>query len=191
MPDPDTCSRFLAALAATECARATCQAGLRHSGTSGVAPKGPSNLSRVSAGPLGRTGTVSAEADRPFWTLPEGKKRRGSTGGAADRPYRIRVRSGWWMGTNYETMITERRRGVGWFRSSESRVNGNSRGPNTYEAPSCQETHDPFERFFRFFPPVDAWRCQQTVSCPDLLAVFGCQPRGRHPTRMEVPSSRA
>ena len=57
--------------------------------------------------------------------------------------------------------------------------------------PLVKRQTTPLSGFFVFFPPLDSWRCQQTVSCPDLLAVCGCQPRWLHHTRMEVPSSRA
>jgi hypothetical protein len=43
--------------------------------------------------------------------------------------------------------------------------------PNTYEDPSCQETNDPYERFFSFLPLYGAWRSQHSVSCSDLISV--------------------
>ena len=46
--------------------------------------------------------------------------------------------------------------------------------PNTYEASFCQETHYPLERVFAFFPRSRAWRSRQSVSCPDLISMHGC-----------------
>jgi hypothetical protein len=34
----------------------------------------------------------------------------------------------------------------------------------------------PESGFFRFFPPGACWRSRQSVSCPDVMAVFECQP---------------
>jgi hypothetical protein len=48
---------------------------------------------------------------------------------------------------------------------------GRESRPNTYEDPGCQETHDPCERFFAFFPLSRAWRSQQTVVCSDVISV--------------------
>jgi hypothetical protein len=46
----------------------------------------------------------------------------------------------------------------------------------------------PESGFFRFFPPCACRRSRQSVSCPDLIAVFGCQPTWLHHTRIEGPS---
>jgi hypothetical protein len=43
--------------------------------------------------------------------------------------------------------------------------------PNPYEDPRCQETNDPSERFFSFFPLDGAWRSQHSVSCSDVISV--------------------
>jgi hypothetical protein len=43
----------------------------------------------------------------------------------------------------------EPRGNVGFF---EQRVSYDTRLPNTYEDPGCQEIHYPYERFFCFFP---------------------------------------
>jgi hypothetical protein len=60
--------------------------------------------------------------------------------------------------------------------------------PNTYEASSCQETHDPCERIFRIFSAV-CMPAQSSVGLvSDLISVFGCQPTWLHHTLIEVPS---
>jgi hypothetical protein len=46
----------------------------------------------------------------------------------------------------------------------------------------------PESGFFRFFPPCKRRRRQQSVSCPDVISVFGCHPTWLHHTRMEVQS---
>ena len=46
----------------------------------------------------------------------------------------------------------------------------------------------PESGFFRFFPPCKRRRRQQSVWCPDLISVFGCQPTWLHQTLSEVPS---
>lgn len=61
--------------------------------------------------------------------------------------------------------------------------------PNPYEASSCQETNYSCERIFsNFFPPCECRRSRQSVWCPDVISVFGCQPTWLHHTRMEVQS---
>jgi hypothetical protein len=42
--------------------------------------------------------------------------------------------------------------------------------PNTYEAPGCQETNHPYERFFCFFP-LFFWRRRHLAMCPDVMSV--------------------
>jgi hypothetical protein len=42
---------------------------------------------------------------------------------------------------------------------------------------------------FEFFPPGACRRRRQSVWCPDVMSVGGGQPRGRHHTRIEGPSS--
>jgi hypothetical protein len=48
---------------------------------------------------------------------------------------------------------------------------------NTYEVSSCQETNDPYERFFSFFSAYRAWRSLQSVACADSISGCRCQPR--------------
>jgi hypothetical protein len=49
----------------------------------------------------------------------------------------------------------------------------------------------PESGFFVFFPPCELRRRRQSVSCSDLISVFGCQRMWLHQTLIEVPSSRA
>jgi hypothetical protein len=47
--------------------------------------------------------------------------------------------------------------------------------PNTYEVPSCQETHYPSERIFCFFPPW-FWRSHPLATCSDFIATAWRRP---------------
>jgi hypothetical protein len=52
--------------------------------------------------------------------------------------------------------------------------------PNPYEAPGCQETNHPDERFF-LFPAYRVWRAPQSVACADLISMGRCQPSAAAP----------
>ena len=47
--------------------------------------------------------------------------------------------------------------------------------PNTYEAPSCQETDCPSERTFAFFPPGWSWHSRPQGPCADCISLYAVQ----------------